>query len=303
MNKEFVFSNYKGDNIGCDEELKKVTKKMKKEISRIEHIIEHRKLYNVRNLLISILIKGGILVDYLLPYILAGCLVYSFQSSKGNAPFKIDKVEDRVVTTTIHTSNGDKVTTISYDIDYQDEILEHTTGWVLNDDGLYERTVTSYRLNNQIDLDDFDSILSMSKEEIEENLFITNIRLIQKENLDYEDFIYNNEAIVLINNYDSKDEYYTRDESVKEYRLNCLLFICLTACWGFSLKGILEVGNMFVKIRFNDILEKCEEIYCEITDDDILKLERLLELKKENLSLIDDNYEDDGNFKIKKLIK
>ena len=157
--------------------------KLSKDVERLQNRIEHVKLYNIRNYVVKALIKSGIVVDYSLPFILTTIIIANLQISKGNAPFHIDEVAEKAKIETIDTSSGMHVERISYDFRYTDEVLEHSTGWIINENGLYERTSTSYRLNNQIDLSDTEKVLSMSKEEIENILVVTNIKTIRKSSL------------------------------------------------------------------------------------------------------------------------
>lgn len=291
-------------DLGNNNEECYLEKNLKNDIRVIQNKIKHRNLYNVKNLMMRILIKCGIAFDFVLPMIVSASLVFGFLTARGNKPFKIDEIVDKARIETIDTSSGKHIETISYDFEEDDEVLEYSTGWIINDDGLYERTVTSYRLNNSIDLDDVDSIFSMTKEEIESELFVTNIQLIQKASLEPEDEIYNEDALIIINNYDSQDEYFTRTETVNENKLNSLLFILLSVFWSYSFKCIGDFMNIFVKIQIRDVLESYEPMYVKIDDEEIRRLEQLLRIKQENLSLLNENCEYDiHNVKIRRLIK
>ena len=196
--------------------------KLKREINQIEKKIEHRKLYNIRNTVIRALIKSGIVIDYALPFIIATIIIAHYQNAKGNPPFKIDEITitQKANIETIDTSSGIHVEHFSYDFSYENNILEYSTGWIVNDRGLYQRTVTSYRLDDSINLEDTDTVLSMSKEEIERALVIINIQTIQKNTLSPEDYIYDEDALIVVNHTDSEKQTITKLETSEENALH-----------------------------------------------------------------------------------
>ena len=163
-------------------------KKLTKDANRLQNKIEHRKLYNIRNAVVRSLIKSGIAVDYALPFIIVAMIIANAQTSKGNAPFRVDEIVEKAGIETIDTSSGIHLEHLSYDFDYDDELIEYSTGWIVNEQGLYERTVTSYRLNDDIDLENKEKILEMTKDDIDNALgyivlvlsYGNNVRLLEK---------------------------------------------------------------------------------------------------------------------------
>ena len=189
--------------------------KLAKEVEELQKIIKYREVYNVRNFFMSCLIKSRIAFDQVLPFIITGWLVASLNSSSGNTPFMVDDSVRRVYVKTIDTSSGVHLKHFSYDISYDDELIEYSTGWNINENGLFERTVTSYRISKELDLSDVDSILSMTKEELEDVLVITNIKTIRKNAIDPDDEIYMDDAIIIVNHYDYIDRSSNRLHFVK----------------------------------------------------------------------------------------
>ncbi len=272
-----------------------LVKKLTYDVRKLENKIEHRKLYNIRNCIIKTLIKSGIAVDYALPFIITAIIVASGEAAKGDLPFHIDEVAEKACVETIDTSNGTHIEHISYDFDYDEEIIEHSTGWVKKDKNLYERTLTSYRLSDDIDLSDTNKVLSMTKEEIEKILVVTNIKTISKNTLTPEDEMYDEDALIIINHTESEEDTITRKETTGENVLNSILYIILTLCWGASLGSL---GKIFIKTYFRDILRECEPLFTPINKDDLEAMKRMLEVKKENLSMISEN-ENNSNYSYK----
>lgn len=250
------------------------------EVNQLENKIEHRKFYSVRNFVIKSLIRSGIAIDYALPYILATILVFQYQVSRGNIPFRYDDIKVRTGIETIDTSTGIHLEHISEDFDYDYVILEHSTGWSINDDGLYERVVTSYRMNFEIDLSNIKNVLFMSKDEIDNIFEVFDVQTINKTNLNYEDSVYNEEAIILISQVYSNDNIITRKESLAENIFNSLAFLLGVFLLGSCFKNI---AKCFIKIDIRDRLKVYESLFNEIN---LQELEKILEIKKQNLALI-----------------
>ena len=269
--------------------------KLTNETKQLENKIEHRKLYNIRNLVIKALIKSGIVIDYALPFILATIIIAHSQAAKGNAPFKRDEITEKAGIETIDTSSGIHVEHLSYDFSYDDEILEYSTGWIINDRGLYQRTVTSYRLDDSIDLSDTDKVLNMTKEEVESALVITNVKTIQKNTLSPEDSIYDEDALIVINHTSSEEETMTRPETSGENALHSIWFVVLSLCWGNNVRNI---EKLFVKTYIRDKLKEYEPLFRKINKEELEEMKKILEIKKRNLAMITPsdnvNIEDNG---------
>ena len=200
-------------------------KKLTKDANRLQNKIEHRKLYNIRNAVVRSLIKSGIAVDYALPFIIVAMIIANAQTSKGNAPFRVDEIVEKAGIETIDTSSGIHLEHLSYDFDYDDELIEYSTGWIVNEQGLYERTVTSYRLNDDIDLENKEKILEMTKDDIDNALVITDIKTVKKNALNPEDQIYNSDAIIVIDHSESEEKTISRLETKSENFLHSLWYI------------------------------------------------------------------------------
>lgn len=259
--------------------------KLSKDVKKLENKIEHRKIYNIRNFVVKSLLKSGIAIDYALPFILASIVIAHSYSAKGNAPFHIDEITEKASIETIDTSSGIHLENVSYDFSYDDELIEYSTGWVTNDKGLYERTVTSYRISDEINLSETDKILSMSKEEIENMLVVTNVQTICKNTLTPEDKIYDADALIVINHSESENETITRQETSSENIWNSIWFIIMALCWGNNVRNI---EKLFVKTYIRDRLREYEPLFRQINKEELETMKRILEVKKQNLAMIDE---------------
>ena len=218
-----------------------------------------------------------------MPFIIIGIFVAYLNSSSGKTPFKFDDSMESVYVETIDTSSGVHLKHFSSDINYDDELIQYSTGSIINDNGLYERTVTSYRVDNEIDLSDVDSILSMTREELENILIITNVKTIRKNVIDPDDEIYMNDAIIVVNHYD----YIERNVGIKESEIKniseTILYIIQSLCWGYACK---KGCSLIIKTSFSDKLKRYKLKYKIITEDELENLYKILEVKKKNLDMI-----------------
>lgn len=260
-----------------------IVSKLQKELTSLEKTIKYRKLYNVRNYVAKKLLKTGIALNYALPYILGAIIAFYLAATDDNVPFRIDEITEKAKIETINTSSGYTVRNISYDYNYNDEILEHTTGWIVNEYGLYERIVTTYRINDEIDLSNTYKVFAMSKEEIDNALVITNINKITKSSLDSEDMFYDKEALIIIDNFTSDEEFIIRDETIGECIFDSLYYIIVSFGWGSILKFIKKKT---IKTRVEDKLNHYESNLRYIRKKELETLKRILELKQNNLDLI-----------------
>lgn len=276
-------------------------KKLTKDANRLQNKIEHRKLYNIRNAVVRSLIKSGIAVDYALPFIIVAMIIANAQISKGNAPFRVDEIVEKAGIETIDTSSGIHLEHLSYDFDYDDELIEYSTGWIVNEQGLYERTVTSYRLNDDIDLENKEKILEMTKDDIDNALVITDIKTVKKNALNPEDQIYNSDAIIVIDHSESEEETITRLETKSENFWHSLWYIVLVLSYGNNVR-LLE--KIFVKTYMRDKLREYEPSFRKINKEELDTMKKILKMKQENLSMLnnDNNSSIDGySYKLRRI--
>lgn len=262
---------------------KSIVNKLATDVKKTEKQIEQRNLYNIRNTIITIVLKSGIAIDYALPFIISSLIILNIYLDKKNPPFIIDNIKEKANVETIDTSNGINIKHISYDFNYDEESLEHSTKWIIDENNLYERTSTSYKINDEINLNETKKILSMSKEELDNILDITNIETIYKSVLTPDDEIYNDDILVITNHTKSETETITRPETPIENVLNTSIFLTLSLCCGFT---ISIMKKHLVKTSIKDKLKEYEQSFNTIKIDDLNKMKQLLKIKKQNLIML-----------------
>ncbi len=261
---------------------RQILDKLHTDIDLIEDKINNADNHNVKNAIIRKFIKTGIAIDYAMPYILAGFIMFYAGRHVGRTPFLIDTFEENEQIEVLDTSNGIHNVRI---VDFDNPIshIEHSTPWKLNEYGLYERSLTNYMLYNEGNILDENTVLKMSKEEMDSMFIITDTEIITKPILDEDDEIYN-EEVIIVKNYVSVPDTKIVDESFEFNFLTTCLYLIMIFFLGNGIKS-------FKKVVFQDyIKDKLETLsvhYRVIDEKEIRRLEKVLAIKKENLSLIE----------------
>ena len=264
-------------------------KKVQQDIKELENKINPSNTFLLKRLIAKNLVRFGIAVEYSLPVILSFLLLLSIREKHGRIPFKIDKIVDTVSVQNIDTSSDIHIEFLSSEKEYCDTKLEYSTGWKLNSIGLYERTSTSYIVNDDIDLTDSSKIFSMSNDELNNAFVIDDVRTITKLYLDDLDKIYTDDVVVITSNNKNYDEI-VRDETKKEDLADSILYIFCSLCLGVSIDAIssILIGN-----KINLKLKKYAKSFGPFDERDVNYMIQMLEIKQENLNLLLNNNDDD----------
>ena len=267
----------------------KILKKITKDVNHLQFQIEHRKLYNAFIVFVRFWVKSGIILDKCFPFFLSTVLVLNSDSFKNDKAFKRDIVSKPAYIQTINTSNGifeENIRAVG-----GDNIVEYSSAWMINNTGLYERTVVTYKVNNKINLKNIDEILSMTEEELNDLLKIIDVNVVTKEYLTEEDQLYNEDVVIVTQYIKSKDVEVLRQETSKENFEHSVAYIfltCLFAVWFMKIKKFL------IKTVIEDKLEDSLTMHRYIHEIELEDLENILEIKRDNLSLLQNELQDKG---------
>ena len=261
-----------------DEE--KLLKSLTKEVKDMENMIKKAKLYKLKKQFKKNLIKSGIVLNHVIPYALASFISYGSVSAIGYNPFSYEKVKENAKIETFETSTGLNRKTSSKDIEYGSNSFGHTTVWKLNDNGLYERTITVYEIDDSIDLSDTDKVLSMTKEEVEAKLNIIDIKTIQKNVLNEEDKIYDEDMLIVTRSTEDEDDFKMRNETFFENILDVGFWLALTIVFGATINVInKKLFKLDEKLKAIDVAIVIEKV-------DVSTISEVLKVKKHNLEMI-----------------
>lgn len=265
----------------------KLLKSLTKEVEDIENTINNAKFYKLKKMIQKKLMGSSMILNKILPFSVAGAISFCGTTSLGYSPFSFEEVKENTKIETFKTSTGIDKEISSKDIEYDSNSFEHTTAWKLNENGLYERTVTEYGIDDSIDLSDTDKLLSMTKEEIEAKLSIIDIKTIQKNVLNEEDKIYNQEMLIVTTSREDEDDFEMRDETFFENILDLGFWIVLTIVFGTTIRVINK--------KAFKIDEKLKSIYESILIEeiDVDTISEILKVKKHNLEMLKETYDNE----------
>ena len=269
--------------INNEELIEKLTKNVKK----IQDKIEFKNLYNIRNIVVRLLLKSGICIDFALPFITALIVILNISSVKDDLPFHIDEITVDANIETIDASN-DGILDNSF---YDGEIVEYLTEWTMNDGGIYERVVTSYKLDDKLSSSDKSKVINMSKDELDKMFTVSNVKTINKDTLsDYYYLLDDSNTVIIIDHLKEK-ETITRLETKTENFVNSLNFLCLLVAIG---NVIAVLKKLTLKDAIKNKLSEYDSYFKFIRKSELETMKKILQLRQENLMMLNDNYNNIG---------
>ena len=254
----------------------KLIKNLQKDIKNLELRIDDKRIDRLKKLC-----KVGFVLNHIMPFVISSFISVLISSKINMSPFCYEKVKEYANIRLIKTSSGFENKKESYGADSLEESFLYTTDCQLNDNSLYERNVTMYKMNDSIDEDNIDEMLKLSKEELEETFDIIDIQKIQKNNLTLEDEMYSEDMVIIEINTEDKDKYIKRNETFIENLID------VSGCIGI----IILVGAIIEKIdkkflKISNKLKKYQEHLTSLQDYDTDELKKVLIIKKQNLELL-----------------
>ena len=258
-----------------------------KEVEALDQKVNHTKMYNCKEFLKRTGIKAISIVHHVTPFVMASLLISTLNTT-GRKPFERNTVEEHAIVSTIDTSSGYHHESSTFDYDYDYRSLEYTTGWE-EKDGCYNRTIYEYEISDKIDLNDLDSVLAMSEEDLKNSLVLINVKTITKTTLDEDDELFFEPAVVVNSFHESEDRTYIRDETAWEVIKFSILYILIIAAVG---GGIIGIEHFFTKKKIENKLYELQARYNGISSSELEDLKKLLEIKKANLDLLQEKQDD-----------
>lgn len=265
----------------------KIVERLNDEVNELKFQINHRELYNFRNFLINFLARIGIIINKWFPFALAYIIVFNSNAYKKNKPFQKDMVSRTAYIQSVDTSKGDHHKEVCSQ--HEQTKFEYSTAWTINDLGMYQRTVTTYKVNDKIDLNNLDEVLNMTKDEVEEVLKVLDAKVITKRWLNDSDKVYDENVLTITQYVKSKDDEVLRLENNLEVISHTALFMLIVfMCTGVfvNIKKVL-IKNV-IKDKLNDIIVA----HKYISAADYNNIKKILEIKQANLELVQEKETD-----------
>lgn len=254
----------------------KLMNKLNKDIRFLERKMQYPKLYNTRNCLINLLLRFGIVLDFSVPFIMTFIVVANtkFVNTKDLITFE-DKVSRKNIET-IDTSDGSHIENINSNI-YDKNFIEYSYVFK-SDKNNYERKTVTYEVNDEIDLNSLDNILSMDNDELVKFLDKLNLKSsIKIEKSDYVDDIVKvvNHKVV---NEKCKVLKLTDSNLNNILRLNAMFW---ALCWIYKM-----LQKLILKGKLKDLLEEKETYFKPITNEELELINKLLDSRRKNINLL-----------------
>lgn len=260
-----------------EEERKKLLKKLKKEIKKLEYQVKHNKLANINISLKRIIRIIFELSKAAFPYVLTATVIAGLFKivGLGFPYYSEDKVKRYSHIMKDMDSLGNVRIEQQYDKFEEDtNFLYYYTKWIKEDNEFYSRNVEVYKLK---DITEEDILKLFEKEDLKlSDIFgktITNkketsnnIKINEEENKDYL------QAIIYEKN---KNDYIIKKESIDDNVAISLIYSLITLILGLIISLKMSDSNYDLSGR----LYKVERNYPFIDKDEIIKK---LELKKNN---------------------
>lgn len=263
---------------------KEIYNHLNNEEKELNEKVSNIRLYNLKNFFRRRGVDAVFVLHKATPFVLATIIASStFPMLSTKKPFHKDTIIEKAYIQSINSSTGYNYQRSSFDYKYDTNRLEYSTGWTLDENNLYTRTLTTYQIDDSIDLRDLDSLLSKTEQELRESLYITNIEKISKPELTKEDEMFNEPAVIITRSFTSDELFYEREENTGEDLWTSVLYISYIAIIGL---GLASIRNTIFKRKAEKELEKLKLKYRRISAEEIEELKELLLIKQENLKLL-----------------
>ena len=256
----------------------KLMYKLNKDIRTLERKIQYTKLYNIRNCLINLLLRFGIALDFSFPFIMTIIVVANTKlvNTKDLITYE-DKISHKNIET-IDSSDGSHLENINANV-YDKNFIECSYAFK-NAKNNYERKTITYEINDEIDLENVDNILSMNNDELIKLLEELNLKSsIKIEKSDYVD-----DNIRVVNHKVINEKYKVinlTDSNVNNIlRLNAMFW---TFYWMYKI-----LQELILKGKIKDLLEEQETYFKPINDEELETIKELLESRRKNMNLLTD---------------
>lgn len=253
---------------------------LKKEIEDLHFAITNTKAYNKKVRQKNMLYNMLLFFNRAFPYILSLVITINLNMFKKNSPFLIDEVADYISFEELYTSTGGVKRKTSFDIDYNSEIFEYSTGWTLDEYDLYEKVTTYYRYSEIKDLD-INKILDMSLEELNQMFTIIDMKVEKKKTLTEEE--QKEQPMIKINVFGKGEEFTMRDETIWGFIGRLVLCFAMFMSCGF---GLSYSEKKFLKDKINEFLKKKIEQSKGYKSDEVKDLVQIFKIKLANYEIL-----------------
>ena len=253
-------------------------KEMVQNTSKLQNDIKYYKLINIRNKIIRILIKSGLALDTILPFLCSLTICYQDTSTK---PFKLDNIKTYASIQTIDM-NKIHLEKESYKTNYYKNSVEYTTGFIKNND-MYERTVTTYELSKD-DINNIDEFNNMTYEDLNEQLQIKEVKIIRKKELSQNDYLYLVDTVIVTKSGIDESKYKITKQNIVDESMDIILYLFFSGSLTF---GLYTAKEILFSEKLKKKLKQKEKQYQNLSKKELEEMKQILLLNKNNLQLFE----------------
>ena len=254
-------------------------------IKHNQNIINNPKIYSVKSIIIKLLIKSGIILDYAYPYILSALILLNSSYFKSS---NLNKFESKTKTRVEEIYDNHNNYVINTNIDEflsNKDLIIYTTPWELIDNR-YVGTKIILTINiNYLNEKNIPKILQMNYDQLLLHFNVYSKETIYKDNSNEEE---NTITIIYHSTIDNKKD-------IIKNKLNILLYLTLNILGGL---GLSKVNKIIIKSKTKDKLNELDNEPVIYGKDEINRLNDIIQNEKDNLEFIN-NKQDKPKLRIK----
>lgn len=248
-----------------------------RDINCNKKIIKYKQLYSVKSLIIKLLLKSGIFLNYSYPYILSMLIMLNIGFYKKHKPFDYSSAK-KIKIEHIYDSNNNKEINYDTEIIYDNDYLIYRTPWELID-GKYVSKEAIFLLNqDELSKPILPSLLKMNYDEIKSFFKIKSVKTIYKNDKNVGDA----QVIVVLH-----DETIS-SKIVRQIDLYSALYIILVLLEGL---GISKFNKIIFKTHISDKLNELDKGPIIYSKKEIDMINEIIENDRKNLEYINNNHD------------
>lgn len=258
---------------------------IKNNIKHNQNIINKPYLCSVKSIIIKLLIKSGLFLDYAYPYILSSLILLNSSYFKNNKPF-IPESKNRTRIEEIYDNhNKYEMNTNEEEFLSNKDLIIYTTPWELIDNKYVCKKITLTININYLNERNISQVLQMNYDQLLSYFSVYSEEAIFKDNSNEEA---NTITIIYHRTIDN-------NKDIVKNNLNTLLYTILTILCGL---GINKIDKIIIKSKIKDKLNELDNEPIIYGKDEIYRLNDIIQNEKSNLEFIN-NKQDKPKLRIK----
>lgn len=258
---------------------------IKNNIKHYQNIINKPYFYSIKSIIIKLLIKSGLILDYVYPYILSSLILLNSSYFKNNKPFIFESKSKTRIEEIYDNHNNYEINNNKDEFLSDKDLIIYTTPWELIENKYVCKKITLTININYLNDRNIHQVLQMNYDQLLSYFSVCSEEIIAKDN-------FNEEANTITVIY---HRIIDNNKAIEKNNLNTLLYIILTILDGL---GINKIDKIIIKSKIKDKLNELDSEPIIYGKDEIYRLNNIIQNEKTNLELIN-NKQDKPKLRIK----